>query len=39
MHLKYDHKVFRALFTGPLAIAMTMIVALVLLFLNRHLVS
>jgi cytochrome c oxidase subunit 4 len=39
MHLKYDHKVFRALFTGPLAIAMTLIVALVLLFLNRHLVS
>jgi cytochrome c oxidase subunit 4 len=39
MHLKYDHKIFRALFTGPLAIAMTTIVALFLLFLNRHLVS
>jgi cytochrome c oxidase subunit 4 len=39
MHLKYDHKIFRTLFTGPLAIAMTMIVALVLLFLNRHLVN
>jgi cytochrome c oxidase subunit 4 len=39
MHLKYDHKIFRALFTGPLAIAMTTIVALVLLFLNRHMVG
>jgi len=32
MHLKYDHKVFRALFTGPLIIAMTTIVALMFLF-------
>jgi cytochrome c oxidase subunit 4 len=39
MHLKYDHKIFRALFTGPLAIAMTTIVALILLFLSRHAVS
>jgi len=39
MHLKYDHKLFRALFTGPLAIAMTTILALLLLFLNRHSVS
>jgi cytochrome c oxidase subunit 4 len=39
MHLKYDHKIFRALFTGPLAVAMTTIVALVFLFLNRHLVN
>jgi cytochrome c oxidase subunit 4 len=35
MHLKYDHKLFRALFTGPLIIAiLTMIV---LLFLFGHL--
>ena len=32
MHLKYDHKLFRALFTGPLIIAMTTIVALLFLF-------
>ena len=32
MHLKYDHKLFRALFTGPLIIAMTTIVALMFLF-------
>src|SRR5256714_13567297 len=32
MHLKYDHRVFRALFTGPLIIAMTTIVALMFLF-------
>ncbi|MFL5614751.1 MAG: cytochrome C oxidase subunit IV family protein [Gemmatimonadaceae bacterium] len=32
MHLKYDHKVFRALFTGPLIIAVTTIVALMFLF-------
>jgi cytochrome c oxidase subunit 4 len=32
MHLKYDHKLFRALFTGPLMIAMTTIVALLFLF-------
>jgi cytochrome c oxidase subunit 4 len=32
MHLKYDHKLFRALFTGPLAIAFVTIVALLLLF-------
>jgi cytochrome c oxidase subunit 4 len=35
MHLKYDHRLFRALFTGPLIIAiLTMIV---LLFLFGHL--
>ena len=28
MHLKYDHKLFKALFTGPLIIAMTTVVAL-----------
>ncbi len=32
MHLKYDHKLFRALFTGPLLIAMATIVALLFLF-------
>lgn len=35
MHLKYDHKLFRALFTGPLIIAMATMV--VLLFLFGHL--
>ena len=32
MHLKYDHKLFRALFTGPLIIAVITIVVLLLLF-------
>ncbi len=32
MHLKYDHKLFRALFTGPLIVAMFTIVALLFLF-------
>src|SRR5579864_601247 len=32
MHLKYDHKLFRALFTGPLTIAITTIIALMFLF-------
>jgi cytochrome c oxidase subunit 4 len=32
MHLKYDHKLFRALFTGPLLIALATILALLLLF-------
>ena len=32
MHLRYDHKLFRVLFTGPLIIAMTTIVALMFLF-------
>jgi cytochrome c oxidase subunit 4 len=32
MHLKYDHKLFKALFTGPLMIAMTTLVALLFLF-------
>jgi len=32
MHLKYDHRLFRALFTGPLLIAMVTIVALMFLF-------
>jgi len=32
MHLKYDHKLFKALFTGPLIIAMSTIIALLFLF-------
>jgi cytochrome c oxidase subunit IV len=32
MHLRYDHKLFKALFTGPLIIAMATIVALMFLF-------
>lgn len=32
MHLKYDHRLFRALFTGPLIIAFLTIIALLFLF-------
>jgi cytochrome c oxidase subunit 4 len=32
MHLKYDHKLFRALFIGPLIIAMSILTALLFLF-------
>ena len=32
MHLKYDHRLFKALFTGPLIIAMSTLVALLFLF-------
>ena len=32
MHLKYDHKLFRALFTGPLIIAILTMVVLMFLF-------
>jgi len=32
MHLKYDHRLFRALFTGPLIIAVATIVSLLFLF-------
>ncbi len=32
MHLKYDHKLFKVLFTGPLIIAGATIVALLFLF-------
>ena len=32
MHLRYDAKLFRALFTGPLLIAATTIIALLFLF-------
>ena len=37
MHLKYDHKLFRALFTGPLFIAACTLIALMFLF--GHLVA
>ena len=32
MHLKYDHKLFRALFTGPLTIAVLTLIGLLFLF-------
>ncbi len=32
MHLKYDHKLFRALFTGPLFIATITLISLLFLF-------
>ena len=32
MHLKYDHKLFRALFTGPLIIAVLTLLSLMFLF-------
>lgn len=32
MHLKYDHKLFRALFVGPLVIAAATLIALLFLF-------
>ncbi len=32
MHLKYDHRIFRALFTGPLLIAAITLVGLLFLF-------
>ncbi len=32
MHLKYDHKLFRALFTGPLLIAIGTVIGLMFLF-------
>ena len=32
MHLKYDHKLFKALFTGPLMIAASTLIALLFLF-------
>ena len=35
MHLKYDHKLFRALFTGPFVIAACTLIAFVLLFAYR----
>lgn len=32
MHLKYDHKLFRALFTGPLLMAIITLIGLLFLF-------
>ena len=32
MHLKYDHKLFKALFTDPLMIAMATLISLMFLF-------
>src|SRR3954463_5758554 len=32
MHLKYDHKIFKALFTGPLIIAVATLISLLFLF-------
>jgi len=32
MHLKYDHRLFRALFTGPLTIAIVTLISLLFLF-------
>lgn len=32
MHLRYDHKLFRVLFTGPLVIAILSLIALMFLF-------
>ena len=32
MHLRYDHKLFRVLFTGPLIIATTTLIGLMFLF-------
>jgi cytochrome c oxidase subunit IV len=32
MHLKYDHRLFRVLFTGPLIIAIVTLIILMLLF-------
>ncbi len=32
MHLRYDHKLFKALFTGPLIIAICTVIALMFLF-------
>ena len=32
MHLRYDHKLFRVLFTGPLMIAIISVIALMFLF-------
>src|SRR3954465_5351286 len=37
MHLKYDHRLFRVLFTGPLLIAGLTLIALMFLFGHLHL--
>ncbi|MFI5232700.1 MAG: cytochrome C oxidase subunit IV family protein [Gemmatimonadales bacterium] len=35
MHLKYDHRLFRVLFTGPLIIAISTLLALLFLFSHQ----
>jgi cytochrome c oxidase subunit 4 len=37
MHLKYDNKLFRTLFTGPLTVAIVTLFALMFLFGHLHL--
>lgn len=39
MHLKYDHRLFKALFTGPLIIAVSTLLALVALFSHRAVIQ
>jgi cytochrome c oxidase subunit 4 len=36
MHLRYDHRLFRTLFTGPLILAITTLFALMFLFGHLH---
>jgi len=36
MHLKYDHRLFKALFTGPLIIAMSTLIALLFLLAKTN---
>lgn len=38
MHLRYDHRLFRALFTGPLIVAMVTLMSLLFLFSKLSLV-
>lgn len=39
MHLRYDHRLFRALFTGPLIVAMVTLVSLLFLFSKLSLIG
>ncbi len=39
MHLKYDHRLFKALFTGPLIIAVSTLLALFALFSHQAIVQ
>jgi len=36
MHLKYDHRLFRVLFTGPLLVASITLIGLLFLFGHLH---
>jgi cytochrome c oxidase subunit 4 len=36
MHLKYDHRLFKAVFTGPLIIAMATLISLLFLLAKHH---